>query len=475
MRLHAWSPDDFYITYRYAWNLAHGRGFVFNPGERVFGTTDPGLGLLLGALQFLTGAPVPLLAAVVFSLSLIGIATVVLIEARRRGYWIEPILGGSLLVASSYLWVNEGAAAPLALLLLLLSAMLAKRSLAAAGLVAGAAVWVRPDAGLGVLLLALILLEGKKVPWRFLLASGCVIAAGLGLAWLYFGHPLPNTLGAKTDMATATPNSWAGLRFWLRAAGPLGRHFGLELPAVLIAGAIGCWPLAMKAGRPGRLLVLFGLAIAAVYPLLGVPFYSWYILPCVITAIYGVAFFAGAGARSLAERAPSQPHARVLFAVCLFGLLTISTFLASGSFLRDFVPPAYLQSYRRGAEWIKANSPAGASIAYVEIGVLGYYSERPILDLMGLVTPRARPYVLRNDLLGALKEQPTDFVLFHTRGRMGPIVSSRWFRRRYREVARFEDTGEGRKGILCVYRRRSGRNMGRISLRALSQDSSNVS
>ena len=35
------SFDDFYITYRYAWNLAAGRGFVFNPGERVFGTTAP--------------------------------------------------------------------------------------------------------------------------------------------------------------------------------------------------------------------------------------------------------------------------------------------------------------------------------------------------------------------------------------------------------------------------------------------------
>ena len=33
--------DDAYITYRYARNLATGRGFVYNPGEAVMGTTAP--------------------------------------------------------------------------------------------------------------------------------------------------------------------------------------------------------------------------------------------------------------------------------------------------------------------------------------------------------------------------------------------------------------------------------------------------
>jgi hypothetical protein len=33
--------DDSYITYRYARNLLAGEGFVFNPGERVLGTTTP--------------------------------------------------------------------------------------------------------------------------------------------------------------------------------------------------------------------------------------------------------------------------------------------------------------------------------------------------------------------------------------------------------------------------------------------------
>jgi hypothetical protein len=458
VRLAGWAPDDSYITYRYAQNLAQGHGFVFNPGERVFGSTDPGLGLLLGALHSVTRVPVPLISSAVFALSLLGIASIVLIEGRRRGYLLETVLGGTLLVTSSYFWSNQGAAAPLAILLLLLASLLSTRSSVAAGLLAGSAVWVRPDAGLGVVFLALILFsEGKRIPWRYLVAAGCVIAAGIGLAWLYYGHPLPNTLGAKTDMAAATPNSWSGFRFWLRAFGPIGRHFGGEWPAVLIAAVAGCWPFAVKTGTSGRLIVLFGLAIAVVYPLLKVPFFSWYILPCLVMAAYGLAFFAGAAGDGLARRVPSLRNLRHVAVICIFASLAFTTFRASRAYFQGFASAPYLESYRRGAEWIKANSEPGAAIAYVEIGVIGYYSERPVLDLMGLVTPWARPYVVQGDILGAFRAKPTEFVLFHTRGRMAPIVSSRWFRKRYREVMRFEDRNSAGKAGLQIYRRRASR------------------
>ena len=49
------SYDDGYITYRYADNLARGRGFVFNPGEPVLGTSAPGYGLLLAGLERAVG------------------------------------------------------------------------------------------------------------------------------------------------------------------------------------------------------------------------------------------------------------------------------------------------------------------------------------------------------------------------------------------------------------------------------------
>jgi predicted membrane channel-forming protein YqfA (hemolysin III family) len=254
-------------------------------------------------------------------------------------------------------------------------------------------------------------------------------------------------------MAAATPGSWSGLRFWLRATLPLGRHFGAEWPLVMSAGALGGLTLfRIDAGRAERLLVLFGFAIALAYPLLGVPFFSWYILPCLVAVIHGLAVFSGAVARMVASRA-SRLTLRPYLTAGAFGLLAFTSLASAWTFARDFTQAPYLQSYRRGAEWIKANSAPTDGIAYVEIGVLGYYSERPILDLMGLVTPQVRPYVLKNDILGAFREEPTAFVLFHTRGRMAPIVRSRWFRRRYEEVLQLQDS-DG-KGGLRIFRRKT--------------------
>jgi len=46
--------DDAFITFRYARNIVHGLGFVYNAGERVLGTTTPLYTLLMAALAFIT-------------------------------------------------------------------------------------------------------------------------------------------------------------------------------------------------------------------------------------------------------------------------------------------------------------------------------------------------------------------------------------------------------------------------------------
>ena len=57
--------DDSYITYRYARNILAGNGFVYNPDERVLGTTTPFYTILLTVLGSVTGgvnAPFPTIA-----------------------------------------------------------------------------------------------------------------------------------------------------------------------------------------------------------------------------------------------------------------------------------------------------------------------------------------------------------------------------------------------------------------------------
>lgn len=231
-RLAGKSFDDFYITYRYAWNLAAGRGFVFNPGERVFGTTAPGFGLLLALATRLTALPIPWLGTAATALALWAIALLALRDSKER--WPEALTAGSLLVTCHYVWVQHGSEVPFTLALLLAAAVLAGRYPLAAGWVAGAAVWCRPDALVGAALLALLLgWEAKRLPWRYLAALGAVVAAGLAVARLWFGRFLPHTLEAKRVQALMQGTAWkAGAAFWPEALDQIDRFWagGRALP-----------------------------------------------------------------------------------------------------------------------------------------------------------------------------------------------------------------------------------------------------
>jgi hypothetical protein len=458
LRYQGWTVDDFYITYRYAENLASGRGFVFNPGERVFGLTDPGLGLALAALRAVTRAPVEWLASLLFGGALIGTALLLLRGGAAANRRAEAAAGGTLVLISSFLWLHNGAAAPLTLALLLAAAAWADPHPRGAGCLAGLAVWIRPDAGAGVAVLSfLLLLETRRLPWRFAVSAGTTILLGALLAGAYFGTFVPNSLGAKLEMAGATPDAPAGAeRFWAQGTVPLRNHCGKMWLLTAGIGLLGLWPLAQSGGRPGRLLALTGGCLAVLYPALGVPFFSWYILIPFIALLYGVPFCIGAAFRSLARALGGTRGAVTLGACAAAGALALSLtgFLqASWAQFTSFAPSGRLIAYKQAAEWLRQSAQPEDSVAYVEIGVLGYYSDRPVEDLMGLVTPRVLPYVARNDVLGAFLTQPAPYVIFHPRGRMAPIIHAPWFPAAYEKVASFQDSDIPRGKLLLFHRR----------------------
>ena len=55
VRAPALPEDDAFITMRYAANLAAGKGFVYNAGQRVLGTTSPLFALLLAPVARFAG------------------------------------------------------------------------------------------------------------------------------------------------------------------------------------------------------------------------------------------------------------------------------------------------------------------------------------------------------------------------------------------------------------------------------------
>jgi hypothetical protein len=59
--------------------------------------------------------------------------------------------------------------------------------------------------------------------------------------------------------------------------------------------------------------------------------------------------------------------------------------------------------HMKAAQWINTNTPQNAVIATHDIGIIGYYTQRQIVDLAGLITPEIVP--IMND-----PQKMADFV-----------------------------------------------------------------
>ena len=434
------APDDIFITYRYAQNLAGGHGFVFNPGERVFGLTDPAVGLILGGLAFATRLSIPLLGTVVTAVALLAVALLLAADAPTRSARWEAVAAGTLALASPVVWDSQGSGPLMALAALVLGARLVGRRPAAAGLSAGLAVWLRPDAVVGCLLLGVLAWRRRSRVLAYSLACGAVVAAGGALARLYFGTYIPNTLAAKRQFAALQPEHFTGLfGFWGRALDVFSLlQGGWVAHLVVVLAAAGLWQLRSEAGFLRRFLLLYGCLLVVVYTVVGVPFFIWYIAPLVVCGLHSAAGFLGRLGRLLVGR-------RALGAVVVVILLAgIVTPLLRASFVwwaQRHAGDWRHEAYRAVGSWLRQNSAPWEDVAFDEVGLLAFYSERPVQDLIGLVTPRSMRFAAQGDQVGAFLAKPTRFVVFHTfnaRGGTRPIVSRPWFSAAYEEAATLE-------------------------------------
>jgi len=451
--------DDMFISYRYARSAAYGDGLVFNSGERHFGATEPGMALLLAGVHRLTGIPIPWLGTLGTLFGLLAIAWVMVADGLAHQRLEAALLGGTLLVGSTSIWVCRGAAAPMALACLLVAAQLAKQRPAVAGLLAAAAVWLRPDAVLGLLALGLLLWwQQRKFPLRFGVAAALVVLVGMAAAWSYFGSPLPSTLAAKQAMAQWLPRTWPnGVDFW-KSFLPIWRsHVGGLAPVILIGGTLGWIPLWKRGGSPARILILNGAALAIAYPVLEVPFYLWYVIPVVAAWFFGFSYAVSElclwmARSSRMELARSRLDNRIGAAVAVALVATLAVHVVP--MVRSYRNPSHLDAYREAALWIRNNTPPEARVAFYEVGVIGWYSERPIQDLLGLVTPEMTDVIAQGKSFEVvLRERPTELVIDHTARRIGNLPNRNWFREIYEPIVAFPDAGGGE---VVVFRKRSG-------------------
>lgn len=372
-----WTPhgaDDPWITYRYAENLAAGRGWVYNLGERVMGNSTPLYTLLLAGARLL-GLSVPLVSWVIGFLGLLAAPLLLFLLVRRLHSEAAGVLAAGLL-ASAQLFhrvATYGMETPLYVVLILAAflAYASGRELLAAALAAACLLTRLDGAAVGVSLMAAHLATRRTFPWRAAVVYVAIAAPWFVFAQAYFDSLVPNSMIAKRLHTQHTMLGW--MPRWL-AQEPRAPLALIGLVAAIRAGR----------ARPATVAVgIWGVAYAAAYSLSSIQRYDWYQTPL----LAGLAGGAAIGVVALAGLARSR-RAAWSVAVALTAVLMLPDGIRTARRLGGDLGPLGVEQLRfAAAHWLRDSLPPGEPLAVGGIGMVGYFTGRQIYDAMGLVTP----------------------------------------------------------------------------------------
>jgi hypothetical protein len=397
--------DDGWIHQTYARNLAEDGSWSFVPGAPSAGSTSPLWTLLLLPAYLLGFPPLPwtfLLGAL--ALIWLGWAAMALWNAL----WPEAghALPVGLTVVLSWPMVWAAGSGMETLLFAALGLHLAAHYLQHGpkragwlGFGAGLLILVRPEGLLLLLLLAAGLISQRA--WRalvvFLLLAVLPLLPYFALNLSLGGQLWPNTLYAKQAEYAALLRQplWRRLArlFYQSAGGPESGWRGIGgARLLLLPGLLWAVYRAARADwQQRRLAHLLPLLWAAGH----VAAYAWrlpvtyqhgrYLLGIVpvwiVYGLHGWTALLGKGRRMrLLRRVAALSYAAILL---LFLILGAQAYAADVGLIQNEMVAT--------AHWLRENTAPDALVAAHDIGAIGYYGERRLVDLAGLISPEIVP------------------------------------------------------------------------------------
>lgn len=413
--------DDAWIHQTYARSLVERGEWAFQPGEPSAGSTAPLWTVVLAVGRALGVAPL----AWTYAAGIVLLAATAWAAAR----WLvqrQPGMKGwsaaaALLMAFEWhlVWASVSGMETLALGLV---AVLAFSLLEAGncrplilGMLLGIGVWLRPDAlllGVPVLIAGMAPQSSSARQRLSRMAWVGVAAAALLTAYLAFnrwisGDVWPTTFYAKQAEYAVLRARPIWLRLFEQARAPL---VGMGL--VLLPGALGAVLRDVRRRNWVRLAapmwVCFHLTAYALH--LPVDYqhgrYAMPVIPVLlILGFDGLALWA----RPLAV----QPLRRVASRAWVASLIAVAAafyVLGARAYAQDV---AIIESEMVAASrWIATETEPGALVAAHDIGALGYFGRRQLIDLAGLVSPEVVP-ILRDEaaLARYLDERQADYLM----------------------------------------------------------------
>lgn len=379
-----WGYDDPFITYRYATNIISGNGFVYNPSERILSTTTPLFTLILALIMALGYDPH--FAAILLGAFSLGLGALFIWELGQVYHSHLVGWSGLLLYPNfSLLLTTLSSETPIYLTLCLGAfAAYSHRQYQRTALFSALAVLTRPDGMLVAIILAAHYLLTQKTctpPWKAIGVFSVILFPWILFSWIYFQSPLPATLFAKQSQGTLSISQSFSTGF-LTLLENYHNKWYWQVKAILVILGFGS---AFRFYRQWTHLLIWPALYFLSFSVLGVTSYFWYYAPLVP----GFLISLGLGLQALSEskvffNSPQKWMGIVIPIV----LISIFFFTQSQSFyLASQREDPRIQIYRETGLWLQQNTPTDSSVGALEIGLIGYYSQRKMIDFAGLLQP----------------------------------------------------------------------------------------
>ncbi len=439
--------DDAWIHQTYARNLIRHREWSYFPGQPSAGSTAPLWTGILAVGYWLGWGPYYWTFAVgwVFLLS-IGILGAYATWLITKGPYNWITFTGLLLIFEWHnVWAAVSGMETLFFACLVLFCFIwiiaGWKRWWALGMLIGLSVWVRPD-GITLLGPAAIVAFVSSDNWNERLSSIGQLAIGcFFVSFIYFtfnqklaGAWLPNTFFAKQAEYAILTNLPLYTRFFQQALLPL-----IGVGILLLPGFVYYSIAAVKDRQWASItgvvwylgyLWLYAIRLPVTYQ------HGRYIMPAMpVYFVFGVAgsiFFIN----NLRWESVRRVYSKVWVIACA-GVLGSFWVIGGRAYASDV---AFIESEMvQAALWIRGHSAPNALIAAHDIGAMGYFSDRRLLDLAGLVSPEVIPIMRdENALADFLDLRKADYLvtfpgwypelvmqaepIFNTEGEISPML-----------------------------------------------------
>ncbi len=443
--------DDAWIHFQFARNLARGDGLSFNPGQPTSGSTAPLWTLLLAAVYF-GGGEFPVAGQVLSGACFLAAlaATYALGKRLTGNRWAAWLAGAVVAVNGRMVWaglsaLETGLFATLSLLAIYayLSDRAARRYRLRTAALFGLAALSRPE---GYLLFALSLADfvwngwrrperaaagthASRTIFRRLPLLPVVLFAAIVFPYLVFslrtsGHLLPNTYHAKAVINFRLDRDFLSVAArYLILDNPLLLPFYVLGVGVLLCPALSGSTVRLGSPEPARLsasartlqkghaslLSLWSAGLPLVYAFLHAALYQHgrYLIPLIpCNAVIGVVGLLEAR-RLLLRRGyrwafplPGEGDGQGKGLVVLVSLLVVAGTawqLPTMARLYAWNVDEINRMHVALGHWVTEHTPPDAVLALNDIGAITYISERPVVDLAGLITPEVVPLLRAPD------------------------------------------------------------------------------